>query len=155
VEETSFTPFNCHQLFLEHLTPFGTPIPIIDPSSHVRLENPSNWVRTRNIFKNHFKQVHLSPVSSNIGADPLYINKHLVGGSATLAFGPWASKVSFTPIDESGFGTFSITSMQGKGRKHVSFISAYIGSKKDLKLVLNHCMHNRSRFVSSMKFLEA
>ena len=170
--KTSFTPSNCHQIFTEHLKPFGTPLPIIDPSSHLHVciqntqhdfklyndglematiienlknidvvmfipispnvngKNPTNWARTKNIFRKHFKQVHLSAVSSNIGEDPLCINKNLVGGSAILTFGLWASKVSSAPIDNSGFGTFSITPIQGKGGKHVSFISAYITVQK-------------------------
>jgi hypothetical protein len=64
----------------------------------------------------------------------LYINKHLVGGSAILTFGLWASKVSISPTDDSGHGVFSITTIQGKGNKHISFISAYIAVSKGLDI---------------------
>ncbi len=43
-----------------------------------------------------------------------------------LTFGHWASKVS----DTSGYDTFTITTIQGKGSKFVSFISAYIAVQK-------------------------
>jgi len=99
-------------------------------SPHVNWKNTSNWVRTKQVFHPHFTQVHLSATSSKIGNDPLYMNKHLVGGSAILTFGLWASKISISPIDDSGHGAFSITTIQGKGNKHISFISACIAVSK-------------------------
>jgi hypothetical protein len=80
-------------------------------SPNVNWKKTSNWVRTKQIFCPHFTQVHLSATSSDIGNDPLYINKHLVGGSAILTFGLRASKVSISPINDSGHGVFSITTI--------------------------------------------
>jgi len=74
-------------------------------SPDVNWKNINNWIRTKNIFCPHFNQVHLSAVSSDIGNEPLYFNKHLVGGSALLAFGLWSSKVSKAGQDDSGLGT--------------------------------------------------
>jgi len=70
--------------------------------------------------------VHISATSSNIGKDPLYSNKNLVGGSAILTFGLWSSKISVSQLDESGHGIYSVTTIQGKGQKCISFISASI-----------------------------
>jgi len=50
----------------------------------------------------------------------------LVGGSTILTFGLWSSKVTTSPIDESGHGIYSITTLQGRGKRCISFISAYI-----------------------------
>jgi hypothetical protein len=61
-------------------------------SPNVNWHNSSNRSRTHQIFCLHFSQVHLSAVSSDIGLDPLYLKKHLIGGSAILTFGLWASK---------------------------------------------------------------
>jgi hypothetical protein len=47
-----------------------------------------------------------------------------------LTFGLWASKVSSISYDLSGFGSFTITTIQGKGNKYISFISAYIAVQK-------------------------
>jgi hypothetical protein len=67
-----------------------------------------------------------------MGSDPLYIHKSLVGGAAILTFGLWSSKVSSTFHDESGFGSYTVTTIQGKGKKCVSFVAAYIAVKKAL-----------------------
>jgi hypothetical protein len=99
-------------------------------SPNVNWKNSSNWVRTKQLFRPHFNQVHLSASSSDIGNDPLYINKHLVGGSALLTFGLWSSKISTSTLDESGHGIFSVTMIQGKGKRCISFISAYIAVSK-------------------------
>jgi len=99
-------------------------------SPNVNWKNSSNWVRAKQLFRPHFNQVYLSASSSNIGNDPLYINKHLVGGSALLTFGVWSSKMSTSLLDESGHGIFSVTTIQGKGKRCISFISAYIAVSK-------------------------
>jgi hypothetical protein len=119
-------------------------------SPNVNWKNSSSWVQTKQLFHPHFNQIHLSATSSNIGNDPLYMNKHLVGGSAILTFGLWSSKVSFSPLDESGHGIFSITTIQGKGKRCISFISAYIAVSKGAdigteSLFVNklHCMKRR------------
>jgi hypothetical protein len=160
-------PSHPRQLYSSHLSPFGTPLPIIDPtkifrvcvqntqhdfkiygdgseltsiiehlqtlaismfvpiSPNVNWKNHSNWSRTWQLFCQHFHQVHISAISSNIGLQPLCLNKHLVGGTAILSFGLWASKVIHGPQDNSVYGTFSVITIQGKGGKHISFISAY------------------------------
>jgi hypothetical protein len=99
-------------------------------SPNINWQNNSNWSRTHQIFRPHFNQVHLSAVSSAVGLDPLYLNKYLIGGSAILTFGLWASKVSQTIQDESGYGSFTVTTMSGKNKKCISFISAYIAIQK-------------------------
>jgi len=86
-------------------------------SPNVNWKNLSNWSRTHQIFRHLFNQVHLSAVSRNIGCEKEYINKTLIGGSALLTFGLWASKVSHYTQDNSGFGTFLITTIQGRGDK--------------------------------------
>jgi len=64
------------------------------------------------------------------GLEPLYLHKHLVGGTAILTFGLWASKVVYSSQDPSGHGSYSITTIQGKNNKFVSFIAAYISIQK-------------------------
>jgi hypothetical protein len=110
-------------------------------SPNVNWKNHSNWSCTRQLFCQHFHQVHISAISSDIGLQPLYLNKHLVAGTAILSFGLWASKVIPGPQDDSGYGTFSVTTIQGKGGKHVSFISAYIAVNKG-GVPLCSTMHN-------------
>jgi hypothetical protein len=65
-----------------------------------------------------------------MGLEPQFANKNLVGWLANLTGGLWASKVSSASQDTSGFGTFSITTIQGKDNKRISFISAYIAADK-------------------------
>jgi len=40
-------------------------------SPNVNWKNSSNWLRTKQLFRPHFNQVHLSASSSDIGNDPL------------------------------------------------------------------------------------
>jgi len=54
----------------------------------------------------------------------------MVGSSALLTFGLWASKISHLNQDPSSYGTYAITMVQGKNNKKVSFISAYIAVQK-------------------------
>jgi hypothetical protein len=42
----------------------------------------------------------------------------------------WASKVHSSFSDPSGFGSFTVTTIQGKGHKNASFILAYIAVQK-------------------------
>jgi hypothetical protein len=165
-------PSTQSQIFLDHLTPFGNPITVVDQtkilrvcmqntqhdfrlygdgikitsisnqlktlgvnmfipiSPNVNWQNPSNWARTRQCFRSNFLQVSVSAVSSNMGLDPLYLHKSLVGGAAILTFGLWSAKVSNTFHDESRFGSYTVTTIQGKGKKYVSFVAAYIAVKK-------------------------
>jgi hypothetical protein len=176
-------PSHPRQHYSSHLSPFGTPLPIIDPkkilrvcvqntqhdfkiysdgleltsiiehlqnlaismfvpiSPNVNWKNHSNWSCTHQLFCQHFHHVHISAISSDIGLQPLYLNKHLVAGTVILSFGLWASKVIPGPQDDSGYGTFSVTTIQGKGGKHVSFISAYIAVNKG-GVPLCSTMHN-------------
>jgi hypothetical protein len=125
----SSQPTSVHQTLTNLLSPFGTPLPSIDPrktlrvcmqntqhdfkicgdgiemisiqnhlssigisvfapiSPNVNWKNSTNWPRTRQIFRPTFQHVHLSATSSNIGLDPLYLHKHLIGGAAILSFG--------------------------------------------------------------------
>jgi hypothetical protein len=119
-------PSTSSQIFLDHLTPFGNPISMVDHtkilrvcmqntqhdfrlygdgikistisnqlqplginmfvpiSPNVNWLNPSNWTQTRQLFRLNFHQVSVSTVSSNIGLDPLYLHKNLIGGAAIL-----------------------------------------------------------------------
>jgi hypothetical protein len=65
-----------------------------------------------------------------VGKELHYANKHIVGGAAILTFGLWASKVINSFPDPCGFGSFTVTTIQGKGNKHISIISAYIAVQK-------------------------
>ncbi len=53
-----------------------------------------------------------------------------MGGAAILMFGLWSSKISHHSQDLSGNGTYTITSIQSKGKKTISFILAYIAVSK-------------------------
>ncbi len=165
-------PSNPRQLYLDHLAPYGTPLPPIDTSKVLRIcmqkpqhsfqiygdtidlpsivtnlqsvganmyipispnvnwNTSSTWPRTHHLFCSHFYQVHLSAVSSDIGKNSQYFNKPIVGGAAIQTFGQWASKIQQSFSDSSGFGTFTVTTIQGKGKKHLSIISAYIAIQK-------------------------
>jgi len=173
---SSSHPASACQTFKNHLAPYGTLLPPIDPSKILRVclqntqhdfrifgdgiemisiqnhlssigtyvfapispninwKNSTNWPRTRQIFRYTLQHVHLSASSSNIGLDPLYLHKHLIGGAAILSFGLWASKVSHSFSDESGHGSFAVTTIQGKGNKHISLIAAYISVQKGLEI---------------------
>jgi hypothetical protein len=72
----------------------------------------------------------LTVTSSDIGKDPNFFNRHLVGGAGILTFGHWVSKVSGSSNDTSGNGTYKIMTIQGKGNKFISFLAAYIAVKK-------------------------
>ena len=113
-----------HHLPLLHVSMF---VPI---SPNVIWNNPSNWTQTKQIFHPLSRQIHLSACSSNFGIGSEYLHKSLVGGNAILTFGQWATKVSHFFPDASGFGSFTVTTIQGKNNKKVSFISAYIAVNK-------------------------
>jgi hypothetical protein len=118
-------------------------------SPNINWTNTSNWPRTRYHFRPHFPHVHLSAVSSEIGKNEYYFNKQLVGGAAILTLGMWASKVHSSFSDPSGFGSFTIITIQGKGHKNVSFILAYIAVKKAWILELSHYMPNNTPYTNA------
>jgi hypothetical protein len=100
-------------------------------SPNINWENPSNWSHiTRLQFHNLSTQIHLTATSSMIGMEHEYTLKSLVGGSAIITSGLWASKVSQSTRDLSGYGTFTTTTIQGKHNKKVTFIAAYIAIQK-------------------------
>jgi hypothetical protein len=99
-------------------------------SPNVNWCNPSNWVRTKQRFRELSQHIHLSANCSDIGKQQSYLATSIIGGTAILTFQSWASKVSQATNDESGFGTFSITTLQGKQNKKISFIAAYIAVQK-------------------------
>lgn len=131
---------------ISHLVSIGVSM-FIPISPNINWKNISSWSRTKQLFRTHFKQVHLSAISSDMGLHPLYFHKNLIGGSAILTFGLWASKISTSFADDSGQGIFSVSTLQGKGKKYTSFISAYIAVQKDLKLALNLYTPNRPLFM--------
>jgi hypothetical protein len=69
-------------------------------------------------------------VSSDAGNEKEFINKPLVGGTAILTLGLWASKVTHSSQDDSGFRSFSIATIQGRFNKCLSLVSAYISVQK-------------------------
>jgi len=103
-------------------------------SPYISWTNKANWYKTKQLFHPTFNQVHLTASSSDLGLEREYYNKSLVGGAAILTFGLWASKVSQSTQDESGNGTFTIASIQGRRNKTISFISAYIAVQKGAKI---------------------
>jgi hypothetical protein len=82
-------------------------------SPNINWNNSKSWHRTRQI-SNH---IHISATSSNIGLEPEYIHKNLTGGTTIMTFGLWSSKVSQFSSDPDGYGSFSTTTIQGKGGK--------------------------------------
>jgi hypothetical protein len=78
------------------------------------------------------------------------MNKHLVGGSAILTFGLWSSKVSNSPIDKSGHGIFSITTIQGKGKRCLSFLSTYRAVSKGSDIGQNLYSRNMLHFMKKL-----
>ena len=85
---------------------------------NVNWHNQSNWICTKQLFQPTFQQVHMSAIPSDIGSEPGSANNLLVGGSAILTFGLWASKVHSSSHDLSGYGSYSITKIQGKHNKN-------------------------------------
>jgi hypothetical protein len=98
-----------------------------------------NWFHTKCLFWQISPQVHLSATSSDIGLPNEYANQSLIGGAALLTMELWASKVSHSFSDPSGMGSFTVTTINGKHNRYISFISAYIaiskGSNIDIKSV--------------------
>jgi hypothetical protein len=98
-------------------------------SPNVNWENTSNWLQTKQLFTGISHQIHLTATSSAIGKNPHYLHKSLVDGSAILTFGLWSSKVINSFSNPSGDGTYTVTTIQGKHNRKVSFIAAYIAVK--------------------------
>ncbi len=99
-------------------------------SPNINWHNKMNHVHARNKFKKLSQHVHLSAVSSDIGLEPNYLNTPLVGRAAIITLGLWSSKVYTSQHDTTGMGTFTITTLAGKGNKKKSFIGAYISVQK-------------------------
>jgi hypothetical protein len=100
-------------------------------SPNVNWNNPSHWVSFKQPFKRTFQQIHISATSSDIGKEPHYRNKpNLTGGAAILSLNHWASKVCNTSTDPRGHGSYTVTTYQGKNRKKLSIIGAYISVLK-------------------------
>lgn len=99
-------------------------------SPNVNWNNQSNWIRTRRLFRPIFQSTHLSTVSSVLGSSPPFSGNYLNCGTAILSFGLWSSKVSSLFHDTSGYGVFSVTTLQGRTNKHLSLVSAYITVQK-------------------------
>jgi hypothetical protein len=112
-----------------HLKTLGMSM-FVPISPNVKWCNPSNWVRTKQKFREISQHIHLSANCSDIGKKQSYLATSIVGGTAILSFQSWASRVSSATNDDSDFGTFSITTIQGKRNKKISFIEAYIAVQK-------------------------
>jgi len=99
-------------------------------SPNINWNNISNWVKTKNIFRCWSHQIHLSSTSNKIGQDTDYFSKGKVGSAAIITTGLWASKVTDYFQDDSGMGSFTITTIQGANNKKISFVAAYIAVSK-------------------------
>ncbi len=144
---------HAREIFLDHLTPYGSPIMGIDPikilrvfvlntqhslqiyrdnlkmlplissiiytgaqmfmpiSPNVNWTNPSNVIQTKHIFRELHTRTHLSTISSSIELDREYINSSLVGGAAIITSGIWATQITETVHDKSGYGIFTSTTI--------------------------------------------
>ncbi|MFN9982340.1 MAG: hypothetical protein ACK53Y_20600, partial [bacterium] len=51
--------------------------------------------------------------------------------------GMWATKVSSFSSNNNVFGSFSVTTLQGKNKKQISFIAAYIAVQKGSNIGVN------------------
>jgi len=112
-----------------HLKTLGTSM-FVPISPNVNWCNPSNWVRTKQRFREISHYIHLSANCSDNGKQQSYLATSIVGGTAILSFQSWTSRVSSATNDDSGFGIFSITTIQGKQNKKISFIAVYIAVQK-------------------------
>jgi hypothetical protein len=93
--------------------------------------NKSHAIKTKQIFCKHSPHVHISSNSSDIGYEKEYLfDPHLIGGNTLLTFGIWASKVSSIDMDTSGQGVYTSTTIMGKNKKMITFITAYISVLK-------------------------
>jgi hypothetical protein len=99
-------------------------------SPNVNWKNNSHWLRTKSLFRSLSPHTHISATSSDIGLDINYFHKQLVGGTTIITSGIWATKVSSYYGDKSGFGSYSVTTLQGKNKRKISFIAAYIAVRK-------------------------
>jgi hypothetical protein len=99
-------------------------------SPNVNWKNNSNWLCTKFLFRSLSPHTHISATSSDMGLDINYFHKQLVGGTAIITSGIWATKVSSYYGNKSGFGSYSVTTLQGKNKRKISFIAAYIAVRK-------------------------
>ncbi len=84
-------------------------------SPNLNFGNSSNEVRFKQHFQRRYQQVHVSAVSSDIGAQTSHIQQEtLIGGAAILTFDQWASKIESTTCDPRGHGTYTITTIREK-----------------------------------------
>jgi hypothetical protein len=107
-------------------------------SPNINWHNPLHWSQFKHPFKRIFKQINISTTSRDVGKLPHYISKpNLIGGAAILTFDHWASKVSKTYTDLHGYGTYTITTLQGCNGRCLSIIAAYISVPKGTKAGVN------------------
>jgi hypothetical protein len=107
-------------------------------SPNINWHNKMNHVHARNKFKKLSKHVHLSAVSSDIGLEPNYLNTPLVGHAAIITLDLWSSKVYTSQHNTTGMGTFTITTLAGKGNKKKKHSLGHTyPSKRDLMWVWN------------------
>jgi hypothetical protein len=99
-------------------------------SPNINWVNPTNGIRTKQLFCQFHPQLHLSSVSSDIGLDKEYINKSMVGGAAIITSRNSSTKVSEKSKENSRYGIFTSTTIQGKQNKKITFIVAYIAVTK-------------------------
>jgi hypothetical protein len=96
-------------------------------SPNINFCNPSHTTSFKNQFRRVFKQAHVSAASCEIGLQPTYKNRYnLTGGVAVVTTSHWTSKICGTQHDTHGYGTYTITSLQGRNGKKLSIIAAYI-----------------------------
>jgi len=85
-------------------------------SQNVNWENDRKKLHhTHQVFRQFSNYVHLSVTSSDIGVELENIHKNLIAGTAILTFGLCSSKVSHSSFDPDGYGSYSTTTIQGRG----------------------------------------
>jgi hypothetical protein len=167
-------PTHPSNVFIDHMTPYGTPITEIDHtkilcicmvntqysfqlygnnidlhnaianlktlgvqmfvpiSLNINWCNRSKWLQTKKPFHPLSPHYYLSAIASDIGKDKSYFSTSVVGGAAILNCGLWSSNVCASETDDSGYGTYTITIIQGKLNKKYSSLLHTLQCKRVL-----------------------
>jgi hypothetical protein len=123
-------------------------------SPNINWCNPSHKAQFKHPFLRAYRQVHISSTSSAVGYDKNYFQRPtLPGGAAILTFNHWASKVTDVSNDIRGHGTFTVTTIEGKNKKKLSIIAAYISVKKGSQIGVN-TVHAQQTYVMEKQQLK-
>jgi hypothetical protein len=75
-------------------------------SPNINWQFLNNWGHTCQLFRQIYSHIQLSAISSNMGLQHHYLQNSLVDGLAIFTMGLWASKVTTSDEDDSGYGIF-------------------------------------------------